>query len=108
MGAGRPVVATRVGGVPDLIEHGEHGLLVPAGDPAELASAIARLIEDRDLAARLGAAARDRQRAELSLDAMLTRLTALYSELYGRVEVSSSYRVPPLSWRDRLARLGGA
>ena len=55
---GLPVVASEVGGIPELIRHGETGLLVPPGDAAALAVALARLAEDPDLRRGLGAAAR--------------------------------------------------
>jgi len=55
---GRPVVATRVGGIVDLVRDGENGLLVPANDPAALAEALVRVLSDRSLAGRLAAAAR--------------------------------------------------
>jgi colanic acid/amylovoran biosynthesis glycosyltransferase len=58
MARGLPVVSTPVSGIPELVEHGVSGLLVPPDDPKTLARAIARLLRDRDLAARLGAAAR--------------------------------------------------
>jgi glycogen(starch) synthase len=55
---GRPVVATRVGGITDLVRDGENGLLVPPRDPSALADAIVRVLSDRGLAERLAAAAR--------------------------------------------------
>ena len=55
MAAGVPVVATRVGGVPDVVEDGVTGLLVPAGDPGALAKAVLRLASDDDLRRELGA-----------------------------------------------------
>jgi glycosyltransferase involved in cell wall biosynthesis len=55
---GRPVVATRVGGITDLVSGGENGLLVPPQDPASLADALVRVLTDGELAARLAAAAR--------------------------------------------------
>src|SRR4029077_20989023 len=58
MGAGRPVVATRLAGIPEVVSDGETGLLVPPGDATALGSAIARLYGDAVLRARLGAAAR--------------------------------------------------
>src|SRR5439155_1167017 len=56
MAAGRPVVASRVGGLAEAVVHEETGLLVPPGDPTALAAALARLARDPDLRARLGAA----------------------------------------------------
>ncbi len=53
----RPVVATRVGGIPDLVEHGVNGLLVEPGSPEALADSIERVLVDRELARRLGDAA---------------------------------------------------
>jgi glycosyltransferase involved in cell wall biosynthesis len=79
MSAARAVVATAVGGTPELIEDGDSGLLVPRGDPAALAGAIARLLADPALAARLGAAARERVRTRFAPDASLDRLLALYA-----------------------------
>lgn len=57
---GRAVVATDAGGIPDLVTHEVEGLLVPPADPITLASAMARVLGDRELAARMGAAARAR------------------------------------------------
>jgi len=58
MAAGKPVVATAVGGNVEVIRDRENGLLVPVGDAAALAKAVLELVRDRDLAQRLGAAAR--------------------------------------------------
>ena len=54
MGAGLPVIATAVDGTPEVVEDGETGLLVPPADPAALARAVVRLLDDRALAVRLG------------------------------------------------------
>jgi glycosyltransferase involved in cell wall biosynthesis len=78
MAAGLPIVATAVGGVPDLIEPEVHGLLVPRGDPEGLAAAAARLLRDRETARGMGERARQRQRREFALDAMVERLERLY------------------------------
>jgi glycosyltransferase involved in cell wall biosynthesis len=83
MEAGLPIVATRVGGVPDLIEDDVHGLLVEPGDPAGLAAAIDDLLSDRARAAALGARARERRRREFALDVMVDNVEALYEELLG-------------------------
>ena len=81
MAAARPIVATNVGGVPELVHDGVHALLVPTGDPPSLAAGIERLLTDHGLAARLGTAARERQRNEYELDVIVERLQALYVEL---------------------------
>lgn len=84
MGAGVPVVATAVGGIPDLIEHDTHGKLVAPRDPEGLADAIESLLLDPDARARLGAAGRERQQAEFDIDVMTSRIADLYEELYER------------------------
>jgi glycosyltransferase involved in cell wall biosynthesis len=87
MALGRPVVATRAGGIPDLIEDHVHGLLVEPDDPAALARAIATLLRDPELARRMGRHGRDRQRQEFSIDAVARRVEGLYEELLdGRPE----------------------
>jgi glycosyltransferase involved in cell wall biosynthesis len=82
MAAGCPIVATRVGGLPELIDDGVSGLLVPPGAPDTLAAGIARLINEPGLGRRLGQAAQRRQRAELSVEAMLGHLQDIYLDLY--------------------------
>ncbi len=81
MACGAPIVATSVGGIPEMIEHGVHGLLVEPNDPLALAGAIGRLLDDGGLADKLGTQARDRQRAEFDLGVVVTRLEQLYLEL---------------------------
>ncbi|OGL05275.1 MAG: hypothetical protein A3J45_04130 [Candidatus Rokubacteria bacterium RIFCSPHIGHO2_02_FULL_69_13] len=58
MAAGRPIVATRVGGIPEVVRDAEQGLLVPAADPGALATAIVRVLRDEALAQGLGREAR--------------------------------------------------
>lgn len=82
MAAGKPVVSTRVGGVPELVEDGVHGLLVEPRDPAALAVAVAELLRDPERAERLGAQGRERQLREYSLDAMVRHVEELYEELW--------------------------
>jgi glycosyltransferase involved in cell wall biosynthesis len=81
MDAGLPVVATRVGGLPDLIEHGRHGLLVEPGDPSALAEAIGTLLRNPEQARELGALGRERRRAEFSIDQTVRTLERMYEEL---------------------------
>jgi glycosyltransferase involved in cell wall biosynthesis len=82
MAAGLPIVATRVGGVPELIEDGRSGVLVDRRSPEQLAAGLVRLIKDRDLAAQLGIAARERQRDEFSIASVSKRVESLYERLY--------------------------
>jgi glycosyltransferase involved in cell wall biosynthesis len=81
MAGAAPIVATAVGGVPELVKDGVHGVLVEPRDPEALAAAIRRLLVDRPLASRLGTAARERQRNNYDLDLMVRRLEDLYIEL---------------------------
>jgi glycosyltransferase involved in cell wall biosynthesis len=81
MDAGLPVVATRVGGLPDLIEPGVHGLLVAPGDPPALAGALGELLADPQRRRAMGARGRERRRAEFDIDVVVARLEDLYGEL---------------------------
>jgi glycosyltransferase involved in cell wall biosynthesis len=81
MAHGRPVVATPVGGTPELLVDGETGLLVPPRDPQALAAALRRVLEDPELAARLGRAGRERVEREFTLEAMNARMLAIYDEV---------------------------
>lgn len=69
MAAGRPIVATKVGGVPEIVEDGSSGLLVEPDDPEGMASAILRLLESPRLARLLGEGARRRAEERFSLEA---------------------------------------
>jgi glycosyltransferase involved in cell wall biosynthesis len=81
MGAGRPVVATAVGGNPEAVRHEETGLLVPPADSAALAAAMARLLADPATARAFGAAGRARVAAEFELSRMTRQYAALYERL---------------------------
>jgi glycosyltransferase involved in cell wall biosynthesis len=81
MAAGCPVIATRVGGIPDVVTDGVNGLLVPAGDRDALALALHRLLVDRELAARLGREARETIRRRFTAAHALERLDQIYSGL---------------------------
>ncbi len=83
MAAGKPIVATRVGGCPEAIVDGESGRLVEPGRPEALAEAIAELAANRAQAQRMGEAARRRLEAEFSLSASVQRHLELYGRLLG-------------------------
>jgi glycogen synthase len=78
MAHARPVVATNVGGLRDLVVHQETGLVVPPRDPVALRSALDRLLADRGLRRRLGEAARDRARTQFSWPAVTDATVATY------------------------------
>jgi glycosyltransferase involved in cell wall biosynthesis len=78
MATGLPVVASRVGGIPEVVSDGATGLLVPPGEPAALAAAL-RSLADRDLRTRLGGAARAHAEAYLGLGTCVTGLEAAYA-----------------------------
>ena len=81
MAAGVPVVATRVGGVPELVADGETGVLVKAGDPVAAAAAVVRLLDAPERARLLGEAGRARAVGEFGLDRMVCETCSLYDSL---------------------------
>jgi glycogen synthase len=81
MAAGLPVVATRVGGIVNVVQHEVTGLLATAGDVAGLAAAVTRLLNDRELAARLAATARRYAFEHHSWPVLAQRVQRLYADL---------------------------
>ena len=81
MAAGRPVVATAVSGTVEVVQDGETGILVPPEDAAALAQGIVRVLENREEARRLGAAARQRVLTHYTISAVARQYEALYEEL---------------------------
>ncbi|MFN3649701.1 MAG: glycosyltransferase family 4 protein [Armatimonadota bacterium] len=79
-----PVVATRVGGIPEVMEHGRHGLLVPVNQPEALAAALRRLCESPALREELGAASCEHVRSAFSFERMLREYDALYEQCLRR------------------------
>ena len=81
MGAGLPVVATRVAGIPEVVRDGVTGLLVPPGDSAALGAALARVVAEPALRAALGDAARAYVRPRFGMHGYVGSITALYDRL---------------------------
>jgi glycosyltransferase involved in cell wall biosynthesis len=79
--AGKPVVATRVGGVPDVVEDGVDGFLVSVGDVASMASALERLARDPELAAAMGRAGSGSVIERYRVERLVDDVDALYREL---------------------------
>ena len=78
------MVATRVGGVPELVEDGVTGFLVPPRDPDALAEALQRLIADPGLRRRMGRAGREKALREFTLDRMLRETERVYNGITNR------------------------
>jgi glycosyltransferase involved in cell wall biosynthesis len=98
MAAGLPVVAAAVGGVPELVDDGETGLLVPPGRPDAMAAALGRLAADPALRRRLGAAGRRRAEAHFDFEACRRAHVELYRELLAARDARafrSPHRVRP-------------
>jgi glycosyltransferase involved in cell wall biosynthesis len=81
MAAGRAVIATRVGGIPEAITHDETGILVPVKDVDAMATALVRLAGDKSLQAKLGAVARRHVEQNYSVEKYVARLDDIYSRL---------------------------
>ena len=98
--AGRPVVGTRMGGLPEIVEDGESGMLVEPGSPQELAAAMRRLWEEPAVAAALGRRARLRAAERFALESQTARVVDLYESLL--------YRRRPVPAQAKPALLPGS
>jgi glycosyltransferase involved in cell wall biosynthesis len=78
MAAARPLVATAVGAVENLVKDGVHGMVVPPGDSTRLANAIAHLLQNPRQAAAMGQAARDHVRRHYSREVMVRQFERFY------------------------------
>jgi glycosyltransferase involved in cell wall biosynthesis len=81
MAAGRPVIASRIGGLMETVVEGETGLLVPAEDATALADGLSKLIASADLRARLGGAGRERVKRGYTANHMIATISALYETI---------------------------
>ena len=81
LAAGRPVVATRVGGVPDVVAEGEDGFLVEPGATDDLAARLADLATDPELRERMGRAGRERVLDRYAVDRLVDDVDRLYRSL---------------------------
>lgn len=91
MEAALPIVATSVGGVPDLIDDGVHGRLVRPGDVTGLTDALREMLSDREVSRRMGERAQERRRREFDLEVVVRRVEALYERLIHGGGVPTSF-----------------
>ncbi|MBW2151167.1 MAG: glycosyltransferase family 4 protein [Deltaproteobacteria bacterium] len=88
----KPVVGSRVGGIPELIEDGVNGFLVDPGNIDQLAAAILRILKDRGLAKKMGAAGRKKIQDKFSADYMVASIDRVYSELLAKKGIRNADR----------------
>src|SRR4051812_39912677 len=89
LASGCPVVATRVGGVPDVVQDGEDGILIDPGSPEQLADALVRLAGDPELRARMGESGRRRTLPRYAVSRLIDDMDSLYRELLARKGIAA-------------------
>ena len=99
-----PVVASAVGGIPEVVTDGVSGLLVPPSDPPALARALVRLARSATLRRRLGDAGYEVVRDRFSIEAQVRRIQAVYDEELRRAGVLATLRGPAADPRPRSSR----
>lgn len=94
MSLAKPVVATAVGGIPELIEHGRSGLLVPAGEPEAMAQAIIEILHSEELRTTLGRGALKRYEEDFRLSAVAKQLKDVYDNVLARATPATKMSAP--------------
>jgi glycosyltransferase involved in cell wall biosynthesis len=94
MACARPIVATRAGGIPEIVEDGVNGLLVPPRDHAELARVIVRTLNDAGLRRQLGEAGLARVRERFTVERMVAQTSEVYARAAGRLRAAGTERLP--------------
>src|SRR5712692_8607770 len=94
MAASRPIVATTTGGIPEIVEDGVNGLLVPPRDHHALADAIVRVLKDAELRRRMGEAGFARVNERFTVERMVAETAAVYARAAGRGHVADTARPP--------------
>ncbi len=81
MASSKPVIATNAGGIPEIIQDGINGILVPVGDTDGISEAIVKIVRDRNLARRLGLAGRDTVKEKFTIEKNVQKVQDIYEEL---------------------------
>jgi glycosyltransferase involved in cell wall biosynthesis len=97
LASGLPIIGSTVGGIPELVEHGTNGLLVPAGNPEALAQAIRYIADDPELRSKMSARNRAKAEATLQWSQVTRRYVAIYRGLMHDVPATSLVSVAPVS-----------
>ncbi|MFO0454894.1 MAG: glycosyltransferase, partial [Planctomycetota bacterium] len=82
--AGKPVIATKIGGLPEIVQHEQSGLLIPARSPAAIVESVERLYQDRELASRLAASGREQAGQRFSSERLTEGVIEVYREVLRR------------------------
>jgi glycosyltransferase involved in cell wall biosynthesis len=90
MASRKPIVATAIGGTPEIVRDGENGFLSPAGDVEAIARSIRRLLENPDLAAAMGECGKKQLSADYEVTETVRRLENLYEELHSSIPCLTS------------------
>jgi glycosyltransferase involved in cell wall biosynthesis len=104
--AGKPIVATDVGGNREIVRHGQTGLLVPPDDDGALANAITEILSDPARGTRMGRAARTRFEEEFTLEVMAAKYRTLYEDLAAKRTSTTIKPKPPRRQTERWAVCG--
>jgi glycosyltransferase involved in cell wall biosynthesis len=97
LASGLPIIGSTVGGIPELVEHGTNGLLVPPGNPEALAQAIRYIADDPELRSKMSARNRAKAEATLQWSQVTRRYVAIYRGLMHDVPATSLVSVAPVS-----------
>jgi glycosyltransferase involved in cell wall biosynthesis len=94
MACARPIVATGAGGIPEIVEHGVNGLLVPVRDPHALAEAMVRMLKDANLRQRMGDAGLARVTERFTVERMVSETADVYTRVRSQPSTLNSQREP--------------
>jgi glycosyltransferase involved in cell wall biosynthesis len=86
MAAGKPIIATNGGGVPEIVDDGKTGILIPMGDVQAMAQSICRVLANPSLAADMGVRGRERVRDYFTIERKARNVEAVYQTMFGRVQ----------------------
>ena len=100
LACGVPVIASDAGGLPEIVEHGRNGLLVPPGDEAALTSALLELVRDPALCRRMGALGRERARTDFDLRTAVTKVSKVVLEPWSTARAAEGFAPAPTTGGD--------